>query len=295
MEEKATFADLLTMIKKGEIGFREAMVEGGPKLISRMAGHNYPSFKLIPEEFLTPELIDTGAMTMCQQWDEKDCYVKGDYEQSALNLINKGIHFSTFHHALITKAIIDACIESNPLNTVKKRKELGTKASEFFDAAVLNKAVGYEFELLMHLDGAELKLLTDETIVTSFRKSPSQGLILAKIGRKDILIQEIANGLWSFDDSVAREDGVKRFGISRPKNIGSAVNARMKIDLRNKDDTLYLNAYIAGYPLEEVIRFFHTPARREVLMEIFPTDQLIEAFKGDRQMMGRIVEADLGL
>lgn len=288
---KAVIDDLVN----NRVEFDDGIHGSDLQLLRAMAVGGYRSFKKIPERYLSPELIDLAAQDLCELMGEKDCYVPGCYETTALNLLARKVDMHSLHRDLLTKKIIDTCLEMNPYKTVGRRKKIGALGASFIDPKALGKAVEAKIAVLTILDASEIASLTDDNLAASIRNDPSQGRHLQRIGRRDILIQEISKGLWCNQTSWECPVDVDIKGHPRPPTLADAVAARMRIDEQNLIDILYHDCFVAGFPIQEVRPLIKSRAEREWLIELYPRDDLLKAFKYDRQMKGLLLEQELGM
>lgn len=291
------YKQVIDDLVNSRIEFDDLAHGSDPSLIEAMAASDYRAFRLIPGRLLTPELIDIGASDLCELMGEEDCFTQGSYESTVLKLLNKNINLlHAFHPDLLTKKIIDAHLEDSPWITIDRRKRIGALGASFIDAAALNKAVEARIDILSILDPSELELLTDQTLLASLSNKPSYGVYLEKIGRKDILIKAISEGLWLNNHTWDTLDlGNPLQGAPRPPTLRDAVETRMKMDATNQIDSLYYDCFVAGHSLEDLKPLVRSRARRAWIVELFPADEIRAVFRDDYEMKGMLLEQDLGM
>lgn len=290
-QKKRVIDDLVN----GRVDFDSRVHGTDHGLLEAMASGTYKSFKVIPGYILSPPLIEAGSKSLCELMGEEDCFTPGDYEATALKLITRKVGLNVFHQDLLTKKIIETCLDVNLRDTIERRNRIGSKGQSFITPEILNRAVASRIDILDLLDPSEVRLITDESLITAIRNDQSQGMKLDKVGRRDILIKEIASGLWFNQNTEGEPGDILIKGNPRPLTLPEAISVRMKMDQRNAHDILYYDCYAAGFPVENFKSLVRSKARQEWIIGIFPAKDLIPVFKGDLGMKGKILEQDLGM
>ena len=286
---------LVDDLANGRIAFDVGNHGADHGLLEAMASWTYKSFKVIPGAILTQSLIEIGAKSLCEMMGEEQCYTPGSYEATALNLIEKSISLHSFHHDLLTKKIIDACLELSPWDTIERRNRIGSTGRALITAEGLNSAVQVRIDILGLLEPWEVSQISDEALEKAIRNHPTQGMMLDKVGRRDVLIREISKGLWCTILTTTKSGNIKIAGLPRPASLPNAISARMKTDERNATDILYYDCFAAGFPVEAFKNLVRSKARKDWILGIFPAEDLIRAFKDDMGMKGKILEHGLGM
>lgn len=264
-------------------------------LLEAMAAGIYKSFKCIPGQLLTASLIELGSKSLCEMMGEEDCYTPGDYEATVLKLISQKVGIHVFHQDLLTKRIIDVCLETNLYDTIERRNRIGAKGRSFITPEDLNAAVASRIDILGMLEPWEVDLISDDALTSAIRNDRTQGMVLENAGRRDILIKEISHGLWCNNQTITKSGEVQMTGIARPASLRDAISERMKIDDRNVHDILYYDCFAAGFPVESFKSLVRSKARQDWIIGIFPAQELIRVFKDDFRMKGKILEHELGM
>jgi hypothetical protein len=78
------------------------------------------------------------------------------------------------------------------------------------------------------------------------------------------------------------------------KNLADGVMRFMRSPVESDFHYLY-KAYVLTFPVDEVIASMKTSTRRKMLMELYPLDVLRQHAQGDRDLLGKILEQELGL
>lgn len=289
-EYKAVMEDLTN----GRVAFEDRTHGTDQGLLEAMASSTYKSFKVIPGHLLTDSLIELGSKSLCEMMGEEDCFVSGDYEATALALMNRKVGLLILHQDLLTRPIIEACLNISLYDTIERRDRIGVNGRSLITDEDLNKAIESRIDLLGLLDPDEVRLITDEALTRAITNNPSQGMLLEKVGRRDILIKAVAGGLWH-NDMTWGEPSDNLTGRPRPPTLRDSITARMKIDDRAAYDILYYDCYAAGFPVEDFKHLVRSKARQDWIVGIFSADELIKVFKDDLGMKGRILEYDLGM
>lgn len=263
-------------------------------LLAEMAASDYRAFKQIPARLLSPGLIDSGSLSLCSMWGEEASFSPGDYEATALSLIPKGVNLHSFHPCLLTKKIIDASLVAQLWDTFSKKGNLGPKATEWFDANVINDAVARRLDIISLLDPAEVKLLRDDSLIAGLHNRAMNGHFLEQIGRRDIIVKEILNGWWINDGQHNSPTDDIIYGRLRPSSVAEAISKRMEMT-PGENDALFYDCYVAGFPPQTVAPLINSRARQDWVMTVFPSSDLINTFKHHARMKGRILEVELGM
>lgn len=277
-------AELARAFVRGDAKFDLEIHGRDEELLLAMSMGGLGTFKRIPGELLTPALIENGALSTCEMLEEIDCYVQGDPDKTFLALIAKGHSFHSVHPALLTKEMIEESYRQSPHDTIRKRGSKGDRVYALYDTELMIKAVSEHITLLTDLDEDELRKIPDEVIAKSFSSDPGQGFVLERCGKFHILVEAVKDGLWPADMEPAR-----------PSNLRDAMAFRLQCNKFDLHKIIYLNAYIAGFTAAEAAAVASSSEAKSLLLELYPTDELLKVFAGDRKMKGRIVEADLGM
>lgn len=287
---KAVIDDL----SNGRIAF-DAHTHGTDQpLLEAMASWSYKSFKVIPGHLLTAPLIELGSKSLCNMLGEEDCHTPGDYEGTAVALMKRQIGLLVLHQDLLTRPIIEASLSVKLYDTIERRNRIGIKGRSLITPEDLNSAVASRIDILALLDPAEVRLITDESLTKAIMSDKSQGMMLEKVGRRDILIKAIAAGLWHNESTWGEPIDILK-GRPRPPTLRDSITERMKMDEREAYDILYYDCFAAGFPVEDFKNLVRSKARQDWILGIFSSDELIPVFKDDLGMKGKILEYDLGL
>jgi hypothetical protein len=274
-------------LNSGEIAF-DATVHGQNKAFLEMiAKTSMVVFKKIPVDLLTPELIDMGALLLCEMEGDMSYHVKDDYEATAINLIGLGHHISFFHRDLLTEKIARCALERNIASTLSYREKLTPSQQALFTPDMLRYAVENDPEVIVKLTTEETGQFDDNFLLSVFRKKPEYSYCLFRVGRPKLFADMVASGSWMFAGVFEEHP--------RPTTTAKAIQQRMKLEPWMNKEIAYYNAFISNSPLEEIAPLMTSRARRKVLLEIFPADDLLDHFKNDAAMKGCILEDQLGL
>lgn len=279
--------ETIGQLNRGEITF-DSTVHGQDKgFLELVARTNIVVFKKIPVDLLTPELIDMGAALLCEMEGDMSYHVKNDYETTAINLLGVGHHISAFHRELLTEKIVRCSLERNIASTLSYRQKLTPSQQALFTPGMLRYAVENDPEVILKLTSEETNQFDDEFLLTVFRETPEYSYCLFRVGRPKLFAEMVASGSWMFAGVFDEHP--------RPTTTAKAILQRMKLEPWMSKEIAYYNAFISNSPLEEIAPLMTSRARRKVLLEIFPADELLDHFKNDAAMKGCILEDQLGL
>jgi hypothetical protein len=287
MTTEEQYTTIIRGLTSGEIDFDMEVHGQDQALLDQIAESSSSAFKKIPVELITEKMKDMSIVNICIMHAEEQCHVKNDYEQSAINLMGMGAHISSFHRDLLTEKIAHCALEYNISSTLTFRDQLNESQKALFTPDMLKYAFENAPETVKKLSREEVEQIGDETLLSVFMKAQVFAYSLFQIGKPKLFSQVVAAGAWMYP-GVFNEN-------PRPSDLGETIRKRMKLENFMHKEIAYYNAYIASHPLIDVAPLMKSTARRKVLLEIFPAQELLQVFKDDREMKGLILEEEMGL
>ena len=149
----------------------------------------------------------------------------------------------------------------------------------------LNKLITFEPWLLIS-PSINIDEIQDESIVKSFQKVTDLDFFVGKLvrsGRHRVFDLLAANDHW--------------IGLQKPNNLTAAVWRIMRVDRStDKADFHLLAAFIRQQPIEEVCAIMaHGKSRQELLVEIFPSQQLLPSIQDMPAAKRHLLSTEFGL
>jgi hypothetical protein len=243
-------------------------------------------FNEIPKKFHTKQAEAIAAKSLAQTYN----LIEGEsYYDVAKQLIARGNGLGWMHQEYIDTPLILIALDQRDDLFRNCLSWLINKARFMIDEQVLDFIAGNGFNSIEKLvdSGFSIHEFSEFTLHDVLIDDPLNSSALFKNGRSEIVSKAIKNGFWPVP-------GAEKFP-KRPKTLKDCIDTRMTTASESTVQIGWLNSYIANHPLASVAKLMNTEARRNVLLEIFPSDQLIGLFKDDKKFNGKLLESTLGL
>lgn len=275
---------------------------------------DYESFHAIPVEHRSPETVVTWMKALHKRLDISSTYtlrqVPGDLKTQQVLLMAVKINpqaigvikpsESDDYLALVLDAV-------NRASAAFLLMDDSYKTEEVLDAFIADKVF---FDLDFDHMNWVLPLLNQERIdkISAYSFWFATTIGLEKVSW-DVVKEHLKNapdtyenlhntGQLGYLSKMLNEnewpDRKGKFSYQPLKDLADGVRRLMRSSIESELHYLY-KAYILSFPVEAVIAAMKTPARREMLMELYPVDVLRQHAQGDRHLRGKILEQELGL
>jgi hypothetical protein len=205
-----------------------------------------------------------------------------DYLAIVLVAVHKASYaFKLMDESYKTEAVLDAFIEDQvffDLETGHMDWVLPMLNQERID-----KISAYSLWFAMSVG---LENVSWDVVKEQLKKTPDNYSYMDKLGQLGFLSKMLKEDEWPKSEGNL---------VYKPfKGLADGVSRFMRSD---KESALHYlqKAYVLTFPVPEVIAAMKTPARREVLLGLYPVDVLREHAHGDRNLRGKILEQDIGL
>jgi hypothetical protein len=253
-------------------------------LLSAETGHG---FHEIPRSFHTPQVDALATQCLCKYFGWGDQH--GGYYQAATKFISEGIGLNYVHPDYIDSALLLINLSSGGDSLQDFVRRIFRKYHDKVDNNLLNFIGSRDISLLDDFirSGFDVKPLSAEHLSEGLISQLWAGYLLVEYGRLDVLSLAIKAGHWPDRKTEVR--------IDKPKSLKDAIEARMLTKEFESVQAGWLNAFIANYPAAEVAPHMNTRARRAVLMDIFPEEELHAIALHDRALRGDLLERSMGL
>lgn len=243
-------------------------------------------FNEIPRRFHTRQVEALAANSVAKTYslDKSDSYY-----DVVKQMIARGNGLGWIHSEYIDTPLILIALNQRDDHFRNCVSWLTNKAREMIDDQVLDFCATKGFDIVQKLidSGFSIYDFNKHTLYNVLIDDPLNASVLFKNGRTDVVCEAIGNGFWP-------KPLTEKFP-NKPKTLKDCIDLRMTTASERAAQIGWLNAYIATYPLVCVAPLMNTEARRNILIEIFSSDQLIGLFKDDKRFNGRILESTLGL
>lgn len=147
----------------------------------------------------------------------------------------------------------------------------------------IDKISAYSFWFALSVG---LENVSWDVVKEQLKKTPDNYSFMDKLGQLGFLSKMLKEDEWPKSEGNLT---YKPF-----KSLADGVSRFMRSDKESALHCLH-KAYVMTYPVEEVIAAMKTPARREVLLNMYPTDVLRQHSGSDRELRGKLLEQEIGL
>jgi hypothetical protein len=252
-----------------------------------LAASTLEGFDEIPRSFHTPEAEAIAAKSLAKKFHHGD--QGNDYYKVATKLISGGIGINHIHPDYVDEKIILIILEREDESLDESLRPILNKHREKIGASVLEFVASRSLSTLddLAVSGFEIKNISSQSLHEGLIKEYWAAFVLRNHGRSDVLALAVKNGNWP---QISGE-----MTVERPSSLIDAIKTRMETPDLMENRIGWLNAYIANYPAAEVAKHMNTNARRSVLLDIFPSEALIDIAKEDKNLSGELLERSMGL
>lgn len=243
-------------------------------------------FNEIPRKFHTKQTEALAAKSVAQTFSLVE---SESYYDVVKQLVARGNGLGWMHQEYIDTPLILIALDQRDDLFRNCVSWLINKARDKIDDVVLDFIASKGFDSIEKLvsNGFSIHALSENTLYDVLIDDPLNSSVLFKNGRSDIVCKAIKNGCWPMP-------GTEKFP-KRPKTLKDCIDVRMTTAGERTVHIGWLNAYIANHPVACVAHLMNTESRRDVLLEIYPPDQLVGLFKDDKKFNGKLLESTLGL
>ncbi len=277
IEDSYSDQQLATRISLGLIDF-DKIKEQRRKNVADILGETASGFRKVSKEYMTDQMIGAEIKRIHKDFEVQTELQGCDYyELSSImlatspspDLVARRIH-PEFYDKKLLKLALDAKLDFSTINLKKINVD-----SEFANELVKNSILSVK--LL-----PDISVVTDESLLQGLKKNQRANMVLVGIGRKHLLKQAVAQGMWTP-------------GADRPENLSDAIKQRMKLKTGLLGVSAYLDTFITSFPIQDVASLMKTHARKKVLLKLYSGDELLETFPEDHFIKGIVLEDQLGL
>jgi hypothetical protein len=285
-EDKFNPSAIITLLDTNRLTFDQVLPEmrDAVLLLAAKTGHG---FHEIPRTFHTPQVEAMATQCLCKHfgWGDQNA----GYYHAATQFVSDGIGLNHIHPDYIDSTLLLINLRREDDSLQKSVSTILRKYIDKVDNDVLNFIGSRDISLLDDLirSGFDIKPLSAEHLCEGLTLQLWTGFLLVDYGRLDVLSLAIKAGHWPGTKTEVK--------VSRPQSLVDAIEARMLTKEFESVQAGWLNAFIANYPAAEVAPHMKTRARRAVLMDIFPEEELHAIALHDRPLRGDLLERSMGL
>lgn len=238
-------------------------------------------FRLIPEEYLTDELIATGMGHFRAR--QADIHASPDYRENyrlaSLSRLASGQYsLAAFNYDLIDKRMLLQAISASNIGVDECLKKI--RPSEFDDEVALASIEHGKQAIFAEHVRHTFKI---STWIAAISKSERYWQMLNNKACRPILKELISQGFWP-----------SRLVGSKPQTLIDAVILMEPYTLITMKDRAYLS-FIESFPMDQVLPLLKSKSREYLLESIYSMEELRPHMKQFPFLKAVVLEAALGL
>jgi hypothetical protein len=283
IDDKLNAKAIARLLDTNRLTFEQVLPEMRDEVLILAASIQNAGFDEIPRSYHTPEIAAIAANTLAKSLNYGD--VGNDYYQVATKLISDGIGLNYIHPDYVDSKLVLINLQREDEEIHASVRTILRKYQHLVNNDILNfvasRSLNYMDDLLVN--GHGIKQLDSNSLLEGLIRETWMSSFLVEKGRPEILSMAIKDGHWP------------NLTILRPNCLSEAIGHRMKTSDEKSEEANWLNAFIANYPVAEVVSYMNTKSRRSVLMDIFPAEQLFEFVKHNKEFGGEFLERSMGL
>lgn len=239
-------------------------------------------FKLIPEEFLTDELIITGMGHMRAK--DSEIHATSDYKENyrcaALKrLETRELFLAAFNPDLVDKRMLIQMMATSSSGDDQFIKNV--RASQIDDEVAL---VSLEKSITVFFNHPAASTFKESTWLTAIKKDDKYWGCMAETAPTSLMANFINQGYWP-----------EKLVGEKPDSIKDAISRRMKEKFQGPLKTNAFDLLIKSYPVVEVLPLLKASSRIELRNKLYSTEEMKPFMQQFPFLKSSILERDLGL